>query len=157
MIQHILFVNACMRGREESRTWQLSQAFLAACKARWPKAEILERDLTVCDLPVLTGPMTVALKIYLEWASVLGITFHYTLEGKQEGLCKAGNLVYITTSGGEIGDKNLGFDYIEGLCGMFGISRAHCLTAEGLDVWDNDTQAILNRAKKQAEKLAASL
>ena len=51
MIEHILFVNACMRGREESRTWQLSQAFLDACKARWPKAEILERDLTVCDLP----------------------------------------------------------------------------------------------------------
>ena len=46
MIQHILFVNACMRGWEESRTWQLSQAFLDACKARWPKAEILERDLT---------------------------------------------------------------------------------------------------------------
>ena len=129
MIEHILFVNACMRGREESRTWQLSQAFLDACKARWPKAEILERDLTVCDLPVLTGPMTVerdarfqadpwdpmfapahemqgadlivvaapywdlsfpaALKVYLEWSSVLGITFHYTLEGKQEGLCKA--------------------------------------------------------------------
>ena len=58
MIQHILFVNACMRGWEESRTWQLSQAFLDACKARWPKAEILERDLTACDLPVLTGPMT---------------------------------------------------------------------------------------------------
>ena len=58
MIQHILFVNACMRGREESRTWLLSQAFLEACKERWPKAEILERDLTACDLPVLTGPMT---------------------------------------------------------------------------------------------------
>ena len=58
MIQHILFVNACMRGREESRTWLLSQAFLEACKERWPKAEILERDLAVCDLPVLTGPMT---------------------------------------------------------------------------------------------------
>lgn len=49
MIQHILFVNACMRGREESRTWLLSQAFLEACKERWPKAEILERDLAVCD------------------------------------------------------------------------------------------------------------
>ena len=34
MIQHILFVNACMRGREESRTWLLSQAFLEACKGQ---------------------------------------------------------------------------------------------------------------------------
>ena len=197
MIQHILFVNACMRGREESRTWQLSQAWLEACTERWPKAEILERDLTACDLPVLTGPMTTerdarfqadpwdpmfapahemqgadlvvvaapywdltfpaALKVYLEWASVLGITFHYTLEGKQEGLCKAGNLVYITTAGGEIGDKNFGYDYLKGLSDMFGISRTHCLTAEGLDVWENDAQAILNRAKREAKHLAQTL
>ena len=197
MMEHILFVNACMRGREESRTWELSRAFLAACQTRWPKAEIVERDLTVCDLPMLTGPRTLerdrrfqtdpwdpmfapahemqgadlivvsapywdlsfpaALKIYLEWSSVLGITFHYTLEGKQEGLCKAGNLVYITTAGGEIGDQNLGYDYVRALSTMFGISRTHCLAADGLDLWDNDAQAILNRAKKQAEKLAASL
>ena len=85
------------------------------------------------------------------------ITFHYTLEGQQEGLCKAGNLVYITTAGGEIGDKNFGYDYLKGLSDMFGISRTHCLTAEGLDVWENDAQAILNRAKREAKHLAQTL
>lgn len=29
-MKQILFVNACMRGPEQSRTWRLSQAFLAA-------------------------------------------------------------------------------------------------------------------------------
>ena len=40
---------------------------------------------------------------------------------------------------------------------MFGISRTHCLTAEGLDVWENDAQAILNRAKREAKHLAQTL
>ena len=54
-MKQILFVNACMRGPEQSRTWRLSQAFLAACRTRWPEAAVKERDLTGCELPVLTG------------------------------------------------------------------------------------------------------
>ena len=119
--------------------------------------QFADADDIIIAAPYWDLAFPAALKVYLEWSSMLGITFHYTLEGKQEGLCKAGNLVYITTSGGEIGEKNYGYDYLKGLSQMFGISRTHCLTAEGLDVWENDPQAILNRAKKQAEKLAASL
>lgn len=195
-MKEILFVNACLRGKEKSRTWLLSQAFLEACRKRWPQAEVKERDLTACDLPILTGPLTeerdrlvveapedpmfaparemaradlvviaapywdltfpAALKVYLEWASTLGITFHYTEHG-QEGLCRAEHVVYITTAGGPIGEQNFGFDYIGGLGRMLGIPQAHCLSAEGLDVWGNDPQAILEQAKAQAEKLAAAL
>ena len=50
-MKQILFVNACMRGPEQSRTWRLSQAFLAACRTRWPEAVVKERDLTGCELP----------------------------------------------------------------------------------------------------------
>ena len=53
-VKQILFVNACMRGPERSRTWKLCQTFLEACKERWPEAEIRERDLTASPLPVLT-------------------------------------------------------------------------------------------------------
>ena len=56
-MKQILFVNACMRGPEQSRTWRLSQAFLAACRTRWPEAVVKERDLTGCELPVLTGAL----------------------------------------------------------------------------------------------------
>ena len=196
-MKQILFVNACMRGPELSRTWRLSRAFLDACRVRWPQAEILERDLTGCDLPILSGPMTdqrdscfqtnpqdsmfaparemsqadlvvvaapywdlsfpAALKIYLEWASVLGITFHYTDQGVQEGLCRAEHLVYITTAGGMIGEKNLGFDYLRGLGEMFGIHNAHFLSAQGLDIWGNDSQALLDQAMEQARLLAGRI
>ena len=57
-MKEILFVNACLRGKEKSRTWLLSQAFLEACRKRWPQVEVKERDLTACDLPILTGPLT---------------------------------------------------------------------------------------------------
>ena len=56
-MKQILFVNACMRGPEQSRTWRLSQAFLAACRSRWPEAAVKERELTGCELPVLTGAL----------------------------------------------------------------------------------------------------
>ncbi len=196
-MKEILFVNACMRGQGLSRTWRLSQAFLQACRERWPDAIVTERDLTGCDLPILSGPMTderdsrfladphdpmfqpawemsradlvvvaapywdlafpAALKVYLEWASVLGITFHYTEQGAQEGLCKARNLVYITTAGGPVGEDNFGFQYLRGLGNMLGIPQAHCLTVEGLDVWGADAQALMAQGAVQARALAAAL
>ena len=70
-----------------------------------------------------------------EWASVLGITFHLTtLEGQQGGpVCRQPG-VYYPTAGGEICMIKTSADHLKGLSDMFGISRTHCLTAEGLDV-----------------------
>ena len=193
----ILFVNACMRGPEHSRTWKLCQAFLDACRARWPQAHITERDPTACDWPVLSAALDAerakrfrddpqdplfaparelvqadlilvgapywdlafpaALKIYLEWVSMLGITFRYTREGQQVGLCQAGDLVYATTAGGPLEGQNYGFDYLKGLSKMFGIPRAHCLSAQGLDIQGNDPEAILREAQERAAQLVNSL
>ena len=197
MMNSILFVDACMRGREVSRTWQLSESFLSACQARWPEAEIRRRDLTDSALPPLTAALAEerdrrfqnqpqdpmfdpawemqkadlvviaapywdlsfpsALKVYLEWASVLGITFHYTQEGAQEGLCRADQLVYITTAGGPLEGQNFGFDYVRGLGRMFGIPNAHCLSAQGLDIWGSDPQALLAKAREEALLLAGRI
>lgn len=196
-MKDILFVDACMRGPETSRTWLLSQSFLSACQARWPGVNIRRRDLSACSLPPLTAALAeerdrrflnqpqdpmfdparemqgadlvviaapywdlsfpAALKIYLEWASVLGITFHYTREGVQEGLCRADQLVYITTAGGPLEGQNFGFDYVRGLGQMFGISRAHCLSAQGLDIQGNDPEALLAQAREEALQLAGRL
>ncbi len=177
-VKQILFVNACMRGPERSRTWKLCQTFLNACKNRWPEAEIRERDLTASPLPVLTtelddrrhqrfpenprDPMfdpahevaqadlvvigapywdltfPAALKVYLEWASMLGITFRYTQEGEQVGMSRA---------------RNYGFDYLKGLAAMFGIPSARCLSAQELDIQGNDQEAILREAQERAAQL----
>ena len=196
-VKQILFVNACMRGPERSRTWKLCQTFLEACKERWPEAEIRERDLTASPLPVLTtelddrrhqrfpenprDPMfdpahevaqadlvvigapywdltfPAALKVYLEWASMLGITFRYTQEGQQVGMSRAGALVYLTTAGGPIGEQNYGFQYLQGLGRMLGVPEARCVAAENLDVWGRDPEAIVEEARERAVRLARSL
>ncbi len=196
-VNKILFVNACMRGPERSRTWKLCQTFLNACKNRWPEAEIRERDLTASPLPVLTtelddrrhqrfpenprDPMfdpahevaqadlvvigapywdltfPAALKVYLEWASMLGITFRYTQEGQQVGMSRAGALVYLTTAGGPIGDQNYGFQYLQGLGRMLGIPEARCVAAENLDVWGCDPESIVEEARERAIRLAQNL
>ena len=87
----------------------------------------------LCDAD-LTFPA--ALKVYLEWASTLASPSTTPSMG-QEGLCRAEHVVYITTAGGPIGEQNFGFDYVGGLGRMLGIPQAHCLSAEGLDVWGN--------------------
>ena len=70
----ILFVNACMRGPEHSRTWKLCQAFLDACRARWPQAQITERDLTACDWPVLSAALDAErTALQNEFASLKGL------------------------------------------------------------------------------------
>ena len=48
-MKQILFVTACMRGPEQSRTWRLSQAFLAACRTRWPEAAV--KEMCIRDRP----------------------------------------------------------------------------------------------------------
>lgn len=192
-MEKILFVNACMRGPERSRTWKLCRAFLDACQSRFPQAEIQERDLTGAAFPVLTAALDerrhqrlqenprdpmfqpaheiagadlvvmgapywdlafpAALKVYLEWASMLGITFRYTQEGEQVGMSRARALVYLTTAGGPLDGQNYGFDYLKGLAAMFGIPQTLCVAAQGLDIQGNDPEAILKQAEERAVQL----
>ena len=98
-----------------------------------------------------------ALKVYLEWSSVLGITFRYAEDGRQVGLSRARSLVYLTTAGGPVEGQNYGFDYLRGLAGMFGIRDSRCVAAENLDVWGTDVERVLCRAEEDAAALARVL
>lgn len=193
----LLFVDACMRGPERSRTYGLCRHFIQRYLSAHPGFHLERRDLTAGDLPQLTGaladqreewPVTqpdnpliapakevagadvivigapywdltfpAALKLYLEWASLNHVTFRYTDEGRQEGLSRCADLIFITTGGGPIQERNFGYDYLRALSNMLGIQRTHCVTAEGLDVQGNDVTAILDQAKEELDQLAKSL
>jgi len=56
-MDQVLFVDACMRGPELSRTWRLCQHFLQAYTARRPETEVLCRDLSRSGLPLLTAEL----------------------------------------------------------------------------------------------------
>lgn len=194
-MKRLLWINACMRGEGVSRTDGLCRDFLTAWKAKHPDGEVVERDLTKADLPVLTAelaaqrdaavergeldsPLLAAagelaraervvigapywdlsfpaeLKVYLEWASTQGVTFHYTEEGASEGLCRAEELLYITTAGGPVQGQNFGFDYVKALAAMLGIPNARCVAAENLDVWGGPGAENLQTARAQLQELA---
>jgi hypothetical protein len=58
---------------------------------------------------------------------------------------------YLTTSGGSIGDLNLGYEYVEKLCKVYyGINKTVCYTAEGLDIEGNSVEEIMKAAEEEA-------
>lgn len=82
------------------------------------------------------------LKVYVENMMANTIVFHYTEKG-QEGLCKAKKLYYLTTAGGYLEDRNDGYTYMKDVAALIGITDAVALSAEGLDIWGTDVEAVL--------------
>lgn len=97
------------------------------------------------------------LKVYVEHITVNGIVFHYTEEGRPEGLCGAKRLIYIMTAGGPGSSQNYGYEYFQGLAQMFGIHDTYCVSADMLDVVGMDAAKILADACDRARKLNAEL
>ncbi len=105
-----------------------------------------QADLIVIAAPYWDLAFPALLKCYLEKIMVNGITFRYAEDGRPVGLCRAEKLIYVTTSGGYIGEFNLGYTYIQALAAMLGISRTEFAGAEGLDIWGNNPETILQQA-----------
>lgn len=95
-----------------------------------------------------------ALKAYLEQITISGITFFYTEKGYPQGLCKAKELLYISTAGGPIINEDFGYGYVKTLCNLFfGIKNTHFIKAEGLDIIGADIEKILNDTKAHIRRL----
>ena len=113
------------------------------------------RSFSKADAIVIAAPFwdlsfPAVLKLYFENITVSGITFEYSNQGRPVGKCNAKNLYYITTSGGYIGENNFGFDYVKALAEtFFGISEVYFYSAEGLDIFGADVQAIISEAKER--------
>jgi len=111
--------------------------------------DFADADIIVVAAPYWDLSFPAMLKNYLEQVTANKVTFCYEEGGRPQGLCKAKTLYYVTTSGGYIGDMNFGYDYIKGLCHLYGIGENCCISAEGLDIQGNDTEGILREAKEQ--------
>ena len=109
--------------------------------------KIISADHVVIGAPYWDLQFPALLKIFLERCSVTGLTFIYNDEGIPAGQCKAKSLMYITTSGSPIGDMNFGYEYVQGLCRLFGIPETYFASAEGLDIIGNNVLKIMEDAK----------
>ena len=112
-----------------------------------PARQFREADEVVIAAPYWDLSFPAMLKAYIEQLCVNGLTFSYTEEGIPVGHCLAKRLTYVTTAGGYLGAYNMGFDYVAAVCKLyFGIEESRCISAEGLDIWGNDAEAILASA-----------
>lgn len=117
--------------------------------------EFAQADKIIIGAPYWDLSFPALLKVYFENIFACGITFAYEA-GRPVGLCNGKKLLYITTSGGFIGDKDYGTDYLQGLCDMFGIPEMTAIKGEGLDIQELDREAFLDKALKEAKALAAT-
>jgi len=107
---------------------------------------VAQADMIVIGAPYWDMSFPSSLKIFLEAASVVGITFAYAEDGTPVGLCRAQDMYYVTTSGGYIGDCNFGYTYVDALCKLYGIEHSHFVSAQGLDLEGADVEAIMEAA-----------
>lgn len=117
--------------------------------------QFAQADLIVIAAPFWDLSFPALLKVYIEQVSVDGITFGSTESGLQ-GLCRASQLVFLTTRGGfYTGDAmEMGSRYLDALHTFFGIGAYTCIAADGMDVAGFDAAASLAAAIDRAKALA---
>ncbi len=122
----------------------------------------LAKQFAAADMIVIAAPfwdlgLPAVVKVFIENVTVLGITFCMGERGMQ-GLCKARDLVFVTTRGGVYNGNELDVatHYIEALSKIYGIENLHCLDAEGIDIIPYD-ERIMEKSMKKAKELAVSL
>lgn len=119
---------------------------------KWAK-QIIEADYIVIGAPYWEFTFPAKLRIYIERCSVTGLTYVYGEDGIPKGKAKAKELVYITTSGGNIGSYNCGYEFMKAICALFGIEKTSFISAEGLDIVGNDVEQILTEAERKISQI----
>lgn len=115
--------------------------------------QIIEADYIVVGAPYWEFTFPAKLRIYIERCSVTGLTYVYGEDGIPKGKAKAKELVYITTSGGNIGSYNCGYEFMKAICALFGIEKTSFISAEGLDIIGNDVEKILAETERKISQI----
>ena len=104
-----------------------------------------EAEQIVIAAPYWDLSFPAILKNYIEQITVSGITFKYQ-NGRPLGLCRAKQLIYVTTAGGPIVD-DFGYTYVKTLAkNFYGINETKAYRAMNLDVDMLTTENILAKA-----------
>lgn len=122
--------------------------------------QFAEADKYIIAEPLWNLSIPAILKAYIDYISVVGITFHYTAEGPV-GLCKGKKAINITSRGGEYSTESasafeMGDRYLRTIFGFLGITDFTTISADALDIMGNDIEAIMGNAINAAKEKARS-
>ncbi|EKQ58260.1 MULTISPECIES: FMN-dependent NADH-azoreductase [unclassified Clostridium] len=115
-----------------------------------------EADKYVIAAPMWNLSIPSILKAYIDYISMVGITFKYTESGAV-GLLENKKAVYIASRGGSYSETPYEMDgiYLRGILGFFGVKDIKTIAAEKLDMQGEDVNKILedtiNKAKEEAK------
>ncbi len=145
-------VDAALLGRKEAlcdrRAWD--DPLFA------PAVRLQAADLVVIAAPYWDLSFPSALKLWVEHCYVRNLTFHY--EGSRcVGMCRGARAVYLTTAGSPIGENDWGAGYMRAVLKALGVARFTALSAQGLDLIENDAEALLGAAMARAAALAEEI
>lgn len=120
--------------------------------------QFLEADKYVIAEPFWNLSIPAILKAYIDYISVTGITFKYTETGVV-GLCTGKKAVNIVARGGDYSsgpaaDFEMGDKYLRTIFGFLGITDYTTIAADGLDIVENDADAIVEKAMIKAKEIA---
>ena len=100
-------------------------------------------DKIVISAPYWDLSFPALLKIYIENIYAVGIVTEFDAQGRPRGLCRADELIYVTTAGGPY-VPDFSYGYIKSLAQeFFGIPRTSLIKAEMLDVEGFDAEKIV--------------
>ena len=117
--------------------------------------QFAEADKYIIAAPMWNLSIPAILKAYIDYVSVVGITFKYTAEGPV-GLLNNKKAVHIVSRGGEYGNApyEMGDRYLRTILGFFGINDIETIAIENVDVQGADVQGKIEECIKKANLIA---
>jgi len=120
--------------------------------------QFVEADKYIFAEPLWNLGIPAILKAYIDYICITNITFKYTENGPV-GLCAGKKAVNITSRGGEysqgyFAQLEMGDKYLKNILGFLGITDFTTISAEKLDVYGQDVDAIVGNAVKRAKEIA---
>ena len=113
-------------------------------------------DKIVISAPFWDGSFPSLLKVYIENIYVVGVVSSYGDDGIPIVLCKADELIYVTTAGGTY-IPDFSYGYIKALAETcFGIKKTKLIKAEMLDIAGMDAEEILSDAINSVSEMEVS-
>lgn len=146
-----------------NEAFRTRQLLLAKPERNHPRFN-LAKQFAAADIIVISAPywdmsFPSLLKVYIEQICIDGITFATTETGLS-GLCKAEQMIYLTTRGGLVetdSPMDQASAYLRALQNLLGYQNYTCIAANGMDIAGYNWQDQLNDAIQQAKKTARSL